>query len=128
MDELVDKLESIRRTVPGLLGFVIFTREGFPLLNTIEEFQGEGPDEEMSRDEYFSAVGAGIISLARTTLEHMGITPTDRLIVESRDGYILIERVDEDVSIMVVASSTPSIGMVKMALRRAIRAYRSVMD
>ncbi len=128
MDELVDKLESIRRTVPGLLGFVIFTREGFPLLNTIEEFQGEGPDEEMTRDEYFSAVGAGIISLARTTLEHMGITPTDRLIVESRDGYILIERVDEDVSIMVVASSTPSIGMVKMALRRAIRAYRSVMD
>ncbi len=127
MDELVEKLESIRRTVPGLLGFVIFTREGFPLLNTIQDFEGRRIDEEVPWDEYFSAVGAGIVSLASTTLQHMGISSTDRLIIESKYGYILVERVDDDVNMMVVSTGTPSIGMLKVALRRAINAYKATM-
>ncbi len=128
MDELAEKLESIKKSTPGILGFVIFTREGFPLLNTIKEFQRGEVNGEISWDEYFSAVGAGILNLAKTTLQYMGISRADRLVVESRYGYILVERVNEDVNIMVVSTGKPSMGMVKVALRKAIKAYESVMD
>ncbi len=128
LEELRKRLDDIRDMVPGVVGFVIFTHEGFPLLNTIDRTLDGIMDQEISLEEYFSAIGAGILNLASTTLDHMGITPMERLVVESRDGYVLIEKIDVDVSIMVMSDSRPSIGMVKMALRKAIDVYRGLMN
>ena len=128
IEELRRKLDDIRDMVPGVVGFVIFTHEGFPLLNTINRTLNEVMDQDITLEEYFSAVGAGILNLASTTLDHMGITPMERLVMESEDGYVLIEKIDSDVSIMVMSDSRPSIGMVKMALRKAIDVYRGLMN
>ncbi len=122
MEEVQEKLKAIQRAIPGILGFVLFTFEGFPIISTVD---GIGPSEGEDPAEYLSAVGAGIVSLSGTTLGHMGISPMKRLIMESGKGYVMVERVDENVGMMVVATLSTSIGMAKMTLSRAIEVYRS---
>jgi len=126
--DLRGRLIDIQRGIPGLKGFVIFTSEGFLLISTVSNVEPGFMDDDTPLDEYFSAVGAGILNMAKSTLEHMGISPMNRLIVESKHGYIIVQRIDDEVSIMAISNVIPSIGMVGMALDQAINVYRELMD
>jgi len=126
--DLRQRLLDIQRRIPGLKGFVIFTNEGFLLISTVSPDVPGSVEEDVPLDEYFSAVGAGILNMAKKALEQMGISPMSRLIVESGKGHVIVRRIDDEVSIMAVSNSTTSVGMVGMALEQAIDVYRELID
>ena len=120
-------LHNLQEKTQGIAGFVVFTRDGFPVVSTVEfgdMFRGDFYD--VGEGEFFAAIGAGILSLARRTLEQMGMLPLDKLLVESPKGNVIVEQVNEDVGIMAISYPDVPVGLVRMAVdsaRRKIKEY-----
>ncbi len=122
---LRDLLKDLQSKTQGLAGFVIFTKDGFPIVSTVEfgnMFRGEF--EEVTDGEFFAAIGAGILSLAQRTLEQMGMLPLDRLLVESPKGNVIVEQVNEDMGIMAISYPGVPVGLVRMAVESARKKVR----
>ncbi len=110
-----DVLEGIHKEITGLLGFVLFTMDGFPIKSTLVH----KTDNAISEQELFSAVGAGLISLAEKALKQIKLMPMNKLTIESTSGNIVVERVNQDVGIMALALPGTPLGMVRIAVKRA---------
>ena len=118
-----DILEGIQKEVTGLLGFVLFTMDGFPIKSTMVH----KTDTAISEQELFSAIGAGLISLAEKALKQIELMPMDKLTIESTNGNIIVERVNQDVGIMALALPSTPLGMVRIAVKRAKDALISLL-
>ncbi len=115
-------LHDLQERTQGVAGFVVFTKDGFPIVSTVEfgdMFRGDLHD--VGEGEFFAAIGAGILSLAQRTLEQMGMMPLDRLLVESPRGNVIVEQVDGDVGIMAIAYPNVPVGLVRIAVETARR-------
>ncbi len=118
-------LHDLQEHVHGIAGFVVFTRDGFPVVSTVElgdmfrnGFYG------VEEGEFFAAIGAGIFSLARRTLEQMNMLPFDRILVESPRGNVIVEAVDDEVGIMAISYPDVPVGLVRMAVESARKKVR----
>ncbi len=121
-------LRELQARTEGIAGFVVFTRDGFPVVSTVEfgdMFRGDF--EEVNEGEFFAAIGAGILSLARRTLEQMGMLPLDRLLVESPSGNVIVEQVNDDLGIMAISYPSVPVGLVRMAVESARRKVRELI-
>jgi len=126
---LKELLIDLQSKTQGVAGFVVFTRDGFPIVSTVEfgdMFRGDFG--EVTDGEFFSAIGAGILSLAERTLEQMSMLPLDRLLVESPKGNVIVESVNEDLGIMAISYPNVPVGLVRMAVETARRKVLSYMQ
>ncbi len=125
IDERIEEvLEKIQKDTSGLLGFVLFTMDGFPIKSTLTHSR----NSEISEQELFSAIGAGLISLAEKTLKQIGMMPLDKLTIESSNGNIVVERVTDSVGIMALALPTTPLGMIRIAVQNAKEALKSLLQ
>ncbi len=98
----------------GVAGFIVFTMDGLPLVSHIDKRYGYETLREM-----FSTIGAGLISLAGSTLKHVNMLPMERITIESSQGIVLLERISDDIGIMTLASSSIPMGIIRIASERA---------
>lgn len=122
-DRIGDILEGIQKGTSGLLGFILFTMDGFPIKSTLTQNR----NSVISEQELFSAIGAGLISLAERTLGQIKMLPLDRLTIESSSGNIVIEKITDDVGIMALALPSTPLGMVRIAVKNARESLKPIL-
>jgi len=126
---LKELLYDLQTKTQGLAGFVLFTKDGFPIVSTVEfgdMYRGEF--QEVTDGEFFAAIGAGILSLAQRTLEQMSMMPLTRLLVESPRGNVIVEQVDDELGIMAISYPGIPVGLVRMAVESARRKVKQFME
>ncbi len=124
IDEQIERiLEKVQNDTSGLLGFVLFTMDGFPVKSTLPH----SSSGEISEHELFSAIGAGLISLAEKTLKQINMMPLDKLTIESSNGNIIVERLTDSVGIMALALPTTPLGMIRIAVQNAKKALKELL-
>ncbi len=123
-ERIEDILEGIQRETTGLLGFVLFTKDGFPVKSTLTHSR----ESSLQEQELFSAIGAGLISLAERTLGQIQMLPMDRLTIESEKGNIVVEKITSDVGIMALALPSTPLGMVRIAVKNARDRLKSLLE
>lgn len=123
-----EALESVQRQTQGISGFVVFTRDGFPITGTMHSERLVGDYEHMTDSEFFAAIGAGIVSLSERTLEQMDMLPMDKMIIESPKGNIVVEKVDDYIGVMAISRPDAPLGLVRMALERVKRKVKELLE
>ena len=121
--QIGDILEKVQKETSGLLGFILFTVDGFPIKSTL----AHKPENAISEQELFSAIGAGLISLAERALKQINLMPMDKLTIESPNGNIIVERINRDVGIMALAQPSTPLGMVRIAVKKAKELLESIL-
>ncbi len=118
--QIKEILVGIQKQAPGIMGFVVFTRDGFPITGTMHMNKSIASDyDNVTDSEFFAAIGAGILSLSERTLEQMNMLPLDKMTVESPRGNIVVEKVDDYIGVMAVSRPDAPVGLVRMALEKA---------
>lgn len=121
-------LVAIQKQAPGIMGFVVFTKDGFPITGTIYSDSVMVREyDNVSDNEFFAAIGAGILSLSERTLEQMNMLPLDKMTVESPRGNIVVEKVDDYIGVMAVSRPDAPVGLVRMALEKAKKKLKGLL-
>ncbi len=110
-----EKLRHVLRSImdeTGVEGMIVFTMDGFPVASEIRA-TGE------MLEELFSAIGAGLASLAENTLKNIGMLPLSRLTIESPRGNILLEKANQEIGIMALAGPSIPLGIMRIAIQKA---------
>ncbi len=110
-----EKLRHVLRSImdeTGVEGMIVFTMDGFPVASEIRA-TGE------MLEELFSAIGAGLASLAENTLKNIGMLPLSRLTIESPRGNILLEKANQEIGIMALAGPSIPLGIMRVAIQKA---------
>ncbi len=123
-EKLNNHLLEIQAKTPGLRGFVVFTKDGFPIANTLLS----NPDTKDTDIELLSAIGAGLLALSKQTLSQINIKELDRITVESPESNILLEAVDDDIFLMCIALPETTLGMVRLAMKKAADKVKEIVS
>ncbi|WXG43939.1 MAG: roadblock/LC7 domain-containing protein [Promethearchaeati archaeon SRVP18_Atabeyarchaeia-1] len=108
-------LYSLSRDCPGISGSAVLTKDGLPVASVVLP---EGVDEAM-----LAAISASILTtgrLAANELRHQG--GVQRVIVETKDGTIVVAGIPEAEAVLTVtASRDTKLGMVFLTMDKASR-------
>jgi len=123
-DRLKHVLESIQKDLNGILGFVIFTNDGFPIISTLPV----NPRSHISEQELFSAIGAGLIALSERTLRQIKMSGLNKITIESSDGNVAVEKIDDETGIMAISTTDTPLGMLRLAVEKARKSAKEILS
>ncbi len=123
-DRLKYVLESIQKDLGGILGFVIFTNDGFPIISTLPV----NPGSHISEQELFSAIGAGLLALSERTLRQIKMSGLDKITIESSDGNVAVEKIDDETGIMAISTTETPLGVLRLAVEKARKSAKEILS
>lgn len=110
-DQLSDVLRKIRATIPEIIGAAVVSSEGFIVASI---FPSE-VDEDLVGGMAASLLGVG----ERISVDLMQ-SPMEQVFVRSPRGFIIVNSIDGNSSVVVLVSKEAKLGLIFIELRRAI--------
>lgn len=110
-EQLSDVLRKIRATIPEIIGAAVVSSEGFIVASI---FPSE-VDEDLVGGMAASLLGVG----ERISTDLMQ-APMEQVFVRSLRGYIIVNAIDGNSSVVVLVSKDAKLGLIFIELRRAI--------
>ncbi|MER2559904.1 MAG: roadblock/LC7 domain-containing protein [Myxococcaceae bacterium] len=117
-EQLSDVLRKIRATIPEVIGAAVVSSEGFIVAAV---FPSE-VDEDLVGGMAASLLGVG----ERISVDLMQ-APMEQVFVRSPRGYIIVNAIDANSSVVVLVSKEAKLGLIFIELRRAIAELLAVL-
>lgn len=100
---------DIKKNVNGLLGLLLITEDGFPIISTLEA----GEEEIRS-----TAVGAILCDSGQRGIRELNLGEFEAVITLGTEGYFVLTRIREGAILMALASHDVALGMVLLKIRK----------
>jgi predicted regulator of Ras-like GTPase activity (Roadblock/LC7/MglB family) len=125
VDILEERLRSLCLSMPGILGAVIVSVEGFVVAAHLPEQYPSG--DERTNTPQIAAMAATLVALGEQTLGRLGEGRLERLMVEGEEGAIIVFPIDRNSALAAMIDKRAKIGLVLVAVRRAAAFLRDVL-
>lgn len=117
-DQLSDVLRRARATTPDVIGAAVVSSEGFIVASV---FPSE-VDEDLVGGMAASLLGVG----ERISTDLMQ-APMEQVFVRSPRGYVIVDAIDANTSVVLLVSKEAKLGLIFIELRRAISELAAVL-
>ncbi|MFX0104813.1 MAG: roadblock/LC7 domain-containing protein [Candidatus Hodarchaeota archaeon] len=101
ISELINQLRQMEDVNPDIQGLAIVSVKGLPLCSTFSE------DVD---NEIFSAICATILNISKHASKELICGKVKRILIESVEGIICLQKAGEDAILCVLAKSETSLG------------------
>ncbi len=126
---LEDRLRQLTETVPGILGTVIVSVEGFVVAAYPPSEQTSlFTAVEMSSTSQVAAMAAALIGLGEQTLARLAQGQMQRLLIEGQDGAIIVYPINQNAALATMVTKGAKMGLVLMAIARAATAFGDILS
>jgi hypothetical protein len=117
-DQLSDVLRKIRATIPEIIGAAVVSNEGFIVASI---FPSE-VDEDL-----VGGMAASLLGVGERISSDLMQAPMEQVFVRSLRGYIIVNAIDSESSVVVLVSKDAKLGLIFIELRRAIAELVAVL-
>lgn len=126
---LEDRLRQLTETVPGILGTVIVSVEGFVVAAYPPSEQSSlSSAAETSSTSQVAAMAAALIALGEQTLVRLAQGQMERLLIEGEDGAIVVYPINQNAALAAMVDKHAKMGLVLVAIARAAAAFGDVLS
>ncbi|MBK9049581.1 MAG: roadblock/LC7 domain-containing protein [Chloroflexi bacterium] len=126
---LEDRLRQLTEAVPGIMGTVIVSIEGFVVAAYPPSEQSSLASAiDMSSTSQVAAMAAALIALGEQTLGRLAQGQMERLLIEGGEGAIIVYPINQNAALAAMVDKNAKMGMVLVAIARAAAAFGDVLS
>ncbi len=115
---LTERLNSLRATTPGAEAAALVGVEGLMIAASLPEEIGA---------ERISAMSAAMLALGERIADELGRGELEQVFIEGRAGYVLLQGLDENCLLTVLASADANLGLLFLDMRAAQEDLRKLL-
>jgi predicted regulator of Ras-like GTPase activity (Roadblock/LC7/MglB family) len=127
VDILEDKLRDLTESVPGILGTVIVSYEGFVV--------AAYPPADSGTDSYHAtntpqvaAMAATLIALGEQTLTRLSQGKVERLLIEGDSGAMIVYPINRNAALAAMVDKKAKLGLTLFAVARAAVFFGGILS
>jgi predicted regulator of Ras-like GTPase activity (Roadblock/LC7/MglB family) len=106
---LKDTLRSLRQASPRLVGAAVVTADGFIVASDL-------PDEQYEKK--VTVMAMAMLTMGQEATDELGSSHVERVLVESRDNYIVMVNVGPSAVLAAVSSKETVLGLLFVTMRQ----------
>lgn len=106
--QLAETLRGLRQTSPYVVGAAVVTADGFVVASEL-------PDENYEKKVIVMAMA--MLTMGQEATDELGASDVERVLVESRDNYIVMVNAGPTAVLAAVASKQMVLGLLFLAMR-----------
>jgi len=107
---LRDALRSLRQASPRLVGTAVVTADGFIVASDL-------PDEQYEKK--VTVMAMAMLAMGQEATDELGSSSVERVLVESRDNYMVMVNVGPSAVLAAVSSKETVLGLLFVTMRQA---------
>ena len=116
--ELKNALRSLRRASPHITGAAVVTSEGFVIASEL-------PDE--IAEQKVTIMSMAMLTLGQETTTELGSSDLERVLVESKDSYIVLMNANPSAVLAAVADKEVVLGLLFLAMKKAVAEIKELL-
>jgi predicted regulator of Ras-like GTPase activity (Roadblock/LC7/MglB family) len=125
VDILEERLQRLCQSVPGILGTVIVSVEGFVVAAYLP--QQHPIDDHRTNTPQVAAMAATLIALGEQTLQRLAQGKMERLMIEGEGGAMIVYPIDRNSALAAMIDKNAKIGLVLLSVARAAHFLREIL-
>ncbi len=115
---LTERLNSLRATTPGAEAAAVVSVEGLMIAASLPEDLGEGR---------IAAMSAAMLALGERIAGELGRGELEQVFIKGTAGYVLLQGLDENCLLTVLASADAKLGLLFLDMRAARNDLRKLL-
>jgi predicted regulator of Ras-like GTPase activity (Roadblock/LC7/MglB family) len=116
--QLTEALTGLRRASPHITGSAVVTADGFVVASEL-------PDENYEKK--VTVMAMAMLSMGQEATDDLGSSDVERVLVESRDSYIVMVNAGAGAILAAVASKGMPLGLLFMAMKETAARISSLL-
>jgi predicted regulator of Ras-like GTPase activity (Roadblock/LC7/MglB family) len=116
--QLTEALRGLRRASPHIVGTAVVTGDGFVVAADL-------PDETYEKKVTIMAMA--MLTMGQEATDELGSTDVERVLVESRDSYIVMVNAGPGAVLAAVASKEMILGLLLVAIKETAAEISSLL-
>ena len=116
--ELKKALRALRRASSHITGAAVVTSEGFVIASEL-------PDE--IAEQKVTIMSMAMLTLGQETTTELGSSDLERVLVESKDSYIVLMNANPSAVLAAVADKEVVLGLLFLAMKKAVAEIKELL-
>jgi predicted regulator of Ras-like GTPase activity (Roadblock/LC7/MglB family) len=116
--QLTEALTGLRRASPHITGSAVVTADGFVVASEL-------PDENYEKK--VTVMAMAMLTMGQEATDELGSSDVERVLVESRDSYIVMVNAGAGAILAAVASKGMPLGLLFMAMKETAARISSLL-
>jgi len=116
--ELKETLRVLRGASPYIMGSAVVTSEGFVIASEL-------PDE--TTEKKVTIMAMAMLTLGQETTSELDSSDLERVLVESKDSYIVLINAGPSAVLAAVANKEAVLGMLFLATKKAVAEIKELL-
>lgn len=118
VEPLIQRLDSLRAATPGAEAAAVVSVEGLMIAASLPEEMAE---------ERIAAMSAAMLALGERIAAELGRDELEQVYIKGRTGYVLLQGLDENRLLTVLASADATLGLLFLDMRAAREDLRKLL-
>lgn len=115
---LKDTLRGLQEMSPYVIGSAVVTSDGFIVASNL-------PSE--ADEKKITIVAMAMLTLGQETTSELGSSEPERVLVESKDSYIVLVNAGPDAVVAAVADKNAVLGLLLVAMKQAVQQVKAIL-
>mgnify|MGYP005835147679 FL=1 len=115
---LKDTLRGLQEMSPYVIGSAVVTSDGFIVASNL-------PSE--ADEKKITIVAMAMLTLGQETTSELGSAEPERVLVESKDSYIVLVNAGPDAVVAAVADKNAVLGLLLIAMKQAVQQVKAIL-
>ena len=117
--QLTDALRRLRQASPHVLGAAVVTGDGFVVASDL-------PDD--SYEKKVTVMAMAMLTMGLETADELGSSDVERVLVESKDSYIVMVGAGLGAVLAAVAAKEMALGLLLLAMKQTAAEISSLLS
>ncbi len=115
---LIQRLNALRASSPGVEAAAVVSVEGLLIAASLPEEMREAP---------VAAMSAAMLALGERIAAELQRGELEQVVIQGRAGYVLLQGLDENCQLVVLAGADAKLGLLFMDMRAASQDLRKLL-
>ncbi|HID62297.1 MAG TPA: hypothetical protein EYP49_06100 [Anaerolineae bacterium] len=118
VESLGEVLHGLQEISPYVMGSAVVTGDGFVVASDL-------PSEV--DEKKITVMAMAMLTLAQETMSELGVSDLERVLVESKDSYIVLVNAGPDAVVAAVAGKDVVLGLLLVSMRQTVQRIEGIL-
>ncbi|RLC70228.1 MAG: hypothetical protein DRI52_07470 [Chloroflexi bacterium] len=118
VESLEEALHGLQEISPHVMGSAVVTSDGFVVASDLPSEMDE---------KKITVMAMAMLTLAQETMSELSASDLERVLVESKDSYIVLLNAGPDAVVAAVAEKEAVLGLLLVAMRQTVQRVEGIL-
>ncbi|MCD6553325.1 MAG: roadblock/LC7 domain-containing protein [Anaerolineae bacterium] len=118
VESLEEALHGLQEISPYVMGSAVVTSDGFVVASDLPSEMDE---------KKITVMAMAMLTLAQETMSELSASDLERVLVESKDSYIVLLNAGPDAVVAAVAEKEAVLGLLLVAMRQTVQRVEGIL-